>query len=787
MPQTTEEKSARFLSDILVLDLADQRAGFCSKLLADLGAKVVRIETSRGPLSGDGDPFCRVYNDAHKEDVRLDLDNRKGRRAFRDLVQRAGILVETFPRRYLAARHLSFGHLSRVNPGLIHLSISGFGRSGPRKDYSWNDPVISAYASQMYVSGDPGGPPLEPPGGQSSYATSLFGAIALLLALRERHHTGTGRFIDLSAHEALVSTLDHVMVDYFFDGTIARRQGNVYGEMGFVILPCSDGFIQIAIHQNWDTIVELMASENLVGDLLEARWQEKAYRLEHLGQVIEAVSKWTGKHRKEELFELGQAMRFPWSPVASCREVLASPQLAARAFFTRSPRGNTGLAGVRVPRPPYLFNGARPAPSTKAPRDGTDIMQLIEEPDDDKLAGEGAGPAGRPLRRPGQRRGILDGIRVLDFTWMLAGPFATRILADAGAEVIKVQSARTAKGGEDNGTGYFATWNRNKRSVTLNLDHPDAQELAFRLAVKSDVVMENFSPRIMENWGLAYDRLSGAKPDLIMASISAMGRTGPWRDYVGFGPTFHALSGLTHEMSRGLSTPVCLGHAYGDTIIGLYVALAVLAALRLKEATGVGQYIDLSGYEAVCSVLGPLLMRADAKGNAAGERPGVESTFRCRGTDRWCVIAPSHEDEWRALWSVVDLPGLPSTRFTTTEGCVAQRAQLEDIISRWAAGRSPEEAVSLLQAAGCPAGIVQDARGLGKDKGLANRSDFIALQHPLLGKTVSDRTPLFFGRPETSCWRSAPLLGQDNEYVFKKLLGLSDEEFGDYVDSGVIG
>jgi crotonobetainyl-CoA:carnitine CoA-transferase CaiB-like acyl-CoA transferase len=163
---------------------------------------------------------------------------------------------------------LGFGVLSRLNPRLIVLSISGFGLTGRIGGYRWNDAVVSAFGGQMYVSGRPSGPPVKLPGNQSHYATSLFGAVAVLLALRERRQTGEGRHIDLSAQEAVASTLDHVMVDFFYEGAIMKRQGNLYGDEAFAILPCKDGFIQVTIQQNWETLLELMASDDKAEDLL---------------------------------------------------------------------------------------------------------------------------------------------------------------------------------------------------------------------------------------------------------------------------------------------------------------------------------------------------------------------------------------------------------------------------------------------------------------------------------------------------------------------------------------
>jgi crotonobetainyl-CoA:carnitine CoA-transferase CaiB-like acyl-CoA transferase len=745
-----ESKTTGFLGDTLVIDLSDKRGSFCSKLLSDLGARVIRIEPPGGGPSPQLDLLSFVYRNAHKERLTLDPDGRRGRATLRKLLKKADVLIETLSTDCLRKLRLSPASLSRFNPSLIHVSITGFGRNGRMARYRWNNALASAFGGQTYLSGSSQGKPNAPPGDQTYYSTSLFGAVAVLLALRERMNTGGGRLIDLSAQEAVASTLDHVMVDWFHGSAITHRQGNIYGNNAFVILPSSDGFIQITILQNWETLVELMASEGQAGDLTKDSWRERTYRETHFDHIVQVVGNWTRTHTKHELFELGQAMRFPWAPVCSPEEVLKSPQLAARGFF-----GPTGIENKApfLPGLPYRFSLPSPASGKVPPQEN----------------------ASDSAHRP-----ILHGIRVLDFTWMLAGPYATRILADSGAEVIKIQSTKTAKGGEDNLTGYFATWNRNKRSITLDLDYPEAREIVLKLARMSDVVVESFSPRIMANWGLAYDDLRPLKPDLVMASISAMGRTGPWRDYVGFGPTFHALSGLTHLMSTGLRTPICLGHAYGDTLLGLYAALAIIAALHERDSTGEGRHVDLSGYEAVCSVLAPTLLQAAAKDSPKERDDGFEpfeGYYRCRGNDRWIVVTADNEEEWQGICRVV------GTSMATREG----KEKLHDFIGQWAIDRTAKEAVRLLQKASVPAGMVQDAADLAKDRQLARRRYFVHLQHPVLGSIVSDRTPLFFGRPEPDKWRAAPLLGEDNRYVLGRIVGLSEEELISYSKRGIVG
>jgi crotonobetainyl-CoA:carnitine CoA-transferase CaiB-like acyl-CoA transferase len=390
----------------------------------------------------------------------------------------------------------------------------------------------------------------------------------------------------------------------------------------------------------------------------------------------------------------------------------------------------------------------------------------------------------------------LQGIRVLDFTWMLAGPYATRIFADYGAEVIKVQSRKTARGAESNLTGYFNTWNRNKRSITLNLSYPEARGIVLKLVEKCDVVIENFSPRVMPNWDLDYERLKEAKPDLVMLSMSAMGQGGPWKDYVAFAPTLHALSGLTQLTSLRKDPPLGLGYAYADIVAGLYAAFGVLAALEYRDRTGRGQYIDLSEYEAICTLMGPFLL--DASVNQKEILPPVDPSdymgagphgcYRCSGEDRWCVISVCSEAEWQSLSRVLGHPDWTTEeRFATKAKRKENRKELDELLTKWTIQHTAEEAVRLLQGAGISAGVVQNAEDLSKDPQLVTRKFFVQLEHPILGKTVSDRSPIKFEEDYTVDWRAAPQLGEDNRYVFLELLGFTDEELSHYIERGVIG
>ncbi len=390
----------------------------------------------------------------------------------------------------------------------------------------------------------------------------------------------------------------------------------------------------------------------------------------------------------------------------------------------------------------------------------------------------------------------LTGLRILDFTWMLAGPYTTRIFADFGAEVIKVQSKKTARGAESNLTGYFNTWNRNKRSITLDLSHPEAREMVLKLTRITDAVIENFSPRVMPNWGLDYEKLKEVKPDLIMLSMSAMGQGGPWKDYVAFAPTLHALSGLTHLTSFENNAPIGLGYAYSDIVAGLYAALTVLAALEHRDRTGLGQYIDLSEYEAICTLIGPSLLDVyvnDKEIVPEGNCPDYIAAapygcYPCSGTDRWCVIAVSNEKEWESLCRVLGHPAwTKEARFTTLAQRKENRKELDDLLAKWTIQHTAEEVVRLLQEAGVSSGVVQNAEDLSRDPQLMARNVFVQLEHPVLRKTISDRSPIRFEHDATADWKAAPIMGEDNRYVFLELLGLTERELSSYAEKGIIG
>jgi crotonobetainyl-CoA:carnitine CoA-transferase CaiB-like acyl-CoA transferase len=377
-----------FLKGIQVLDLANEKASFCSRLLADLGARVIKIEKPGGDPSRKIGPLGRnplhaerslsfSYNNMNKMGITLNLEHEEGKGIFFRLLEKTDIIVETFHPGYLKEIGLGYDVLDEKNPKLILCSVTGFGGNGPRSQYKSCDLVASAFGGQMYVSGSPSTPPLKAFGEQSCYTASLFAAIGILLALRKRARSGTGEHIDISLQEAVVSTLDHVMVRYFYDLVIPKRQGSLSWNNSFCIMPCKDGHMLLTLFQQWETLVEWVNSEGMAEDLKDEKYLEEEYRLRHVDHIIEVFKRWTKNHSTHELLELGQLMRFPWAPVNSPNEVVNNPQLKARGFFIEVNHPEIGTS-LNYPGAPCRFSSSLLDRWKRAPLIGEDNIQIYQ-------------------------------------------------------------------------------------------------------------------------------------------------------------------------------------------------------------------------------------------------------------------------------------------------------------------------------------------------------------------------------------------------------------------------
>ncbi|MCX5997878.1 MAG: CoA transferase [Chloroflexi bacterium] len=813
------------LAGVRIIDLAGGAAAFCSKLLADLGADVIKVEPPGGCPSRQAGPFVNDqkgadsslsfwYHNSGKSSVALDLENEPDRQKFIRLAASSHALVESFRPGYLESIGLGYGGLCAVNPGLVVASVTGFGQSGPYSQYKSSSLIAAACGGQMHVCGRPGRPPLKPYGEQPYYLASLFAACGILLALRRKEMTGLGQHIDISLQEATAAALEHVLVQYFYDKTVPGRQGSLQWNGASDIFPCRDGHVLLTLNREWDTLVELLGSKDMAAGLAHPAWRDADFRSQHTGDIQKAINSWTCMQDREEIFRLGQDMRFPWAVVYSIRDVMDNEQLKERGYFINAEH-LLKPGGFRVPRPVIDFAEAsgyewKPAPvagehngrlaelmESSGAASGTPLRNQkchCEEQSDEAIC---RGGFLNPPENAGAASGTpLQGIRVLDFTWMLAGPYATRLLADFGAEVIKVQSKLTATGAEQNDAGYFASWNRNKLGITLDLSRAEARQLALELVSKCDLVMENFTPRVMEGWGLGYHDLKLVKPDIVMISLSGFGHSGPWRNYAALGTTVQATSGITHLTSYNDGRPDGIGFAYADHISGLYAALAALAALRRRDCHGQGAYVDISELEAACSTLGPALLDYSVNGRAAAPAGNKaewgqaipHGCYRCKGEDRWCVIAVFSEEEWQSLCHVMGQPQLArQEKFSSARLRLENADELDTLIETWTVNYTSREVMDMLQSAGVPAAAVNNAQDLADDPQLSGRGFFVELEHPVLGLTRADGNPIRMSAAPALYHKAAPLLGADNRRVFIDILGMEEDKFGSYLEDGIIG
>jgi crotonobetainyl-CoA:carnitine CoA-transferase CaiB-like acyl-CoA transferase len=413
------------------------------------------------------------------------------------------------------------------------------------------------------------------------------------------------------------------------------------------------------------------------------------------------------------------------------------------------------------------------------------------------------------MSTPGSPGGALAGLRVADLTIITAGASATQILADLGAEVIKVEATQYVDPFRNwgvleppdlaepwNASPTFNAVNRNKYGITLDLKHPLGREAFLRLVAHSDVVAENFRRGVMDRLGLKYADLRQVRPDLIMASLSSQGTSGPEAGYSSFGSTLDALSGLMSITGYGPTDPIWSSNEvnYPDQVVSLFGAAAILMGLRHRRRTGQGTYIDLAQRELVTSMLGEVVLDYTVNGRVAQPRANRDPSmvphgvYRCRGEDAWLAIAVQDDAQWAALCRVIERPELAEDeRYATLSVRQQRESEVEAIVAAWTGSQDKGPAMETLQRAGVSAGAVLDGRELLHDPHLAQRGFYQTVDHPV-GSQQRQRTwPFRLARTPAEIRRPAPCLGEHNRQVLAGLLGYSDAEIQTLEEAGVIG
>jgi crotonobetainyl-CoA:carnitine CoA-transferase CaiB-like acyl-CoA transferase len=806
-----------------VLDFTDERGLLAGQILADLGADVIHVEPPggsrarrRGPFAGDReDPEGSLLWWAYARNQRsivLDPDDEGDRGTLARLLGTADFLIESESPGAMEARGLGYASLRRDHPALIYVSISPYGRSGPKAGVPATDLTLAAASGLLFMTGDADRPPVRVSvTDQSPLFAGVEAALGALVASQYRLRTGRGQHVDVSGQQAEnAATQSDALSAFVGDRYTTRSAGGlVYGGIRIRLLyPAKDGFVSIAFLFGATIGAGTARLMNVIHEkgFCDAATRDKdwigyaelltsgAEPLAEFERVKGIVERFTLSMTKDELLQLAVQRNLLIAPVATIEDLLGSAQLAARDYFREHDRSGPALryAGpfARFSRSPIAYHRSAP----RVDEHGSEILQQIA------------------AARVGSRRSASDssaearplaGVKIVDLMWAVAGPTATRVLADYGATIVRVESStrvdasRTLppfRGGKASaeGSALFHTLNVGKEMMTLDLASDAGREVFRDLVRWADVLAESFSPQVMGRLGFSYDELARLNPALIVLSTSLMGKTGPLNTYAGYGNMASAWCGFYEVAGWPDRDPAGPWGAYTDFIGARYNAIAVLAALEHRERTGEGQHIDLSQAEASIHFLAPALLDYQVNGRIArrtGNRDPVlapHGVYPVRGEDRWIAIAAEGDEQWTALCRVLDWT--PAGEDFDTAAARRARAELLDeaLARRTARWRGPELEAGL-QAAGVPAALVLNGEDVARDPQLAARGHFLEIPHPDGGTTAIEGARALLSESPAIPGRKVPTLGRDNDRILREILRYDDARIAALVIAGALG
>lgn len=766
------------LRDLHVIEIsANGAAAMAAKMLADWGARVTIIEPPGGtPLreeppyyesSGERRSATWAWLSRGKTSVRPAPEEALGLCGRADLV-----LVEN----ELARDVLGLAP-EDVRPRLEGVTsavlISPFSTTGPYARYGATDLGINALGGWMSVMGRPDREPLSAGRNLIGRITGVYAFVAALIALRRVRQGGAPQFVDVSAQAVASSMISAPWLIKSMAGFRYERTGNTW-PLG--AMECADGFVGIppltAMH--WELLCGLMGLD----DELEPG-RDLGYRRRHADELYERVRPWLRERTRRQVFEEAQAWRLPAAPVETISERLACPQLAARGFWQEAEiEGRT----LRVPRPAFAVEGLEP---------------VARGPLREEAAGEAPERARTP---PGGPPLPYAGLRVLDLTTFWSGPSATALLGALGADVIKVESVQRPDPyryqivNMDRERWWewspvFNDCNPNKRGVTLDLTSAEGRELFERLVPHADVVVSNFSNRVMPNLGLTNERLRALNPNLIAVTMPGYGLGGPWDNYVGYAIAFELLS-CAHMIGYVDGPPMYAG-GFCDPLVGMHVVAAVDLALQQREATGRGLEVEVPQCEVLETLLAPehIAVQLGApdpvrRGNRH-DWMAPHGCYRVAGDDAWITLAVSSDGEFAALCEELGLDA--GEAFATAAARKEREDALDALLAPAIAGRDGAELEAALQSRGVKACRVVKGSQLAEDAGLAAFGLFAPLEREVTGRHSYKRWPFTFSSLDASHKRPPPLLGQHTDEVLVELLGLAPAELAGLRERRVTG
>jgi crotonobetainyl-CoA:carnitine CoA-transferase CaiB-like acyl-CoA transferase len=788
------------LAGLRVVDLSTEITGpYASKLLADAGADVVKVEAPDGdPLrrwSASGTPIPEGesgvlfhYLNANKRGAVVDLVTAEGRSRLLSLLSSADIVIESFGPGEADALGIGWDAVRERNPRGNLVSISPWGGSGPYANRPCTEFTLQAAVGSTMYRGHPDLGPSSAGGRLGEWIPGVYAAFGGLAAWLSARRTGEGQHVDLSIFETLCLTMTvyHDLNSQFFDGPLQQSIETPSIE------PAKDGWVGLCTitGQQWKDFCSVIGQQKFGED---DRYYDATARMNDLETVHGMIHEYTRAHTVEEIIESMSLMRIPVNPLGNGETLLQMDHLRERGVFLRNP------AGFEQPRPPYRLTGSqsgtpevRPAPAL-----GQHTEEVLAETVPPRPAPEG----GAPLP--------FEGLRIVDLTAFWAGPIATSALAELGADVIKIESIQRPDGMRFAGSVRNETmWefnpinhgcNSNKRDLTLKLDSPEGLALLKRLIEKADVVIDNFSPRVMDNFGLGWEAIHALNPRAIMLRMPSFGLDGPWRDRVGFAMNIEQASGLAWLTGYTHMPLVVRGSC--DPLGGMHAAFALTLALEERRRTGEGQLVELPLMEPALNVAaeqvieqsahGILLQRETNRGPVAAPQGAYACSdrFETGKSPAYVALAVVTEEHWRGLREALGDPEWANDpALATPAGRRAAHDEIDEHIGAWTSARTRKQAAEELIARGVPASECINAHNLYPNPQLEHRQFFQRLEHELVGELRYPGQPMSFsGLPRGLRREPAPMLGQHNEEILRDELGLSDEELEALREAQVIG
>ncbi|MEP7209517.1 MAG: CoA transferase [Alphaproteobacteria bacterium] len=780
--------SAPLLTGIRVIEIAGARGAVAGRYLASLGADVTRI----GPSDGDAANALGKRQVAEPEDLE-------------PLIAAADILIASDPREFRSGQRFDRARLDQINLRLVSAALTPFGIEGPYADFSGPEIVVSAMGGCLGVVGYEDRPPVKEALEACGYHAEMMAVAGCLMAIWERETSGCGQLVDISVQEVAASRVTNGVLSWQFDHRLLERSGVAlsYGKArvrcvwdlkdGAVFHSLMTGGFGAPANAALSAWMDEAGVDNPMRGIDWLKYDRSALPAETRAVWETAIDAFFRSITKAEMRVEGRRRGINACVVNAPGDVLDDAHLAARGFWT-----NAG--GVRLPK-----RFVRVA--DVAGRDLEPSTAHSRESGNPEASSAGArsawvpavaGTSGKKSGRDNcNNRGALAGVRVLDFSWALVGSITTKLLADNGAEVIKVESSTrpclsridvqitASKRGNFDDKPWFIHMNTGKQSLRLNMKRKEAREVIDPLIARADVIVENFSPGTMASLGLDYATLAAKRPDLIMVSGSVFGQTGPLAKEWGVDGTGAALSGrlaLTGWPDRTPVTPSSV--PYGDVVLPPIMAAAAAAALHYRRRTGKGVHIDASMYEACAQQMAPAILAAQA-GPQPHRHGNDDPACVLQGVylagSFWIAIRVEDEAAWKRLGRLIGGEWGPSAYMLSPD----QRRATEAHIRFWLEMHEPWDAMATLQHAGVAAGVVQSAADLvDRDPQLRARNFLVDLPNPALGRFEHQASPIHLSRTPAAL-RTAPGLGEHTRQICSEIIGLSPQRIAELEAAGV--